>query len=518
MPEIIFDKFEIIECLKKDEHSAVYLANHVFLSKKIILKSLNTETIPQKESAGRFKREAKILAKLDHLNIIKVLDFGTWNEFFYISFEYFESRNLREVLRENRLSLEQKKNLISQLLAGLDYAHSNNVIHRDLKPENILIDKNYNLKIGDFGLALTSDDVFSTSQNSVLGTPAYMSPEQISGEKLTNRSDLFSAGLIIYEILLNKNPLAGRSINESINNILRFDENDIFSSISDLPGNLNQLLRGLLRKNPEERIQTADKALRFLGQAVGEFSGTKSKNYFYWIAAAVFVVIIVSFFFINNFYQKSKSKFNQSNGKSTSSIAPEKNPDAEVISKQNDKPEDISKRESKIPDAFVRQNITSSEPEKNPDQILKEGIEIGYGFVSVECYPWAEIFIDSEKVETTPLSQSIKLKTGEYEIKLVNPSYPEYKKQIKVVSNQTVEINVNLELMMGFLICEVYPWGEIFINDRQFSVTPLQNPIKLIPGKYKLEIKNPSFESKKQEINIIKGDTLVFRYNFYNGK
>jgi len=100
--EILFDKFEIINCLKKDGQAGVYVANHIFLGKKILLKTLNTEGLADQTILERFKREAKILAQLDHPNLIKVLDFGTYNNFFYISFEYFESKNLREIIACNR--------------------------------------------------------------------------------------------------------------------------------------------------------------------------------------------------------------------------------------------------------------------------------------------------------------------------------------------------------------------------------------------------------------------------------
>ena len=183
--KILFEKFEIIETLKKDEHAAVYLANHIFLGKKIILKSLNVSTVSDNQKIERFKREAKILAKLDHPNIIKVLDFGMHGDFFYISFEYFESKNLRQILQKENLNDEEKRNLVIQLFAGLEYAHNNGIIHRDLKPENILLGENHLLKISDFGLAQAESENFVTAQYSIVGTPSYMSPEQISGETIT---------------------------------------------------------------------------------------------------------------------------------------------------------------------------------------------------------------------------------------------------------------------------------------------------------------------------------------------
>jgi len=226
--QILFEKFEIIEVLKKDEHSTVYLANHKYLGKKIILKTLDTQKISDPAVLNRFKREAKILAKLDHPNIIKVLDFGTHKNHFYLSFEYFVSRNLRELFNSTEISNSEKKSLFIQLIKALNIAHSQSIIHRDIKPENILVNDSLELKIADFGLAIQKDENLMTSKSSIVGTPAYMSPEQIKGEKLTPQSDMFSLGIVVFELFSGFNPFLGKDINETINCILTFDEDKIF--------------------------------------------------------------------------------------------------------------------------------------------------------------------------------------------------------------------------------------------------------------------------------------------------
>ena len=220
---ILFDRFEIIDTLKKDQHTSVYLANHVYLGKKIILKTLSALELPDQTFLDRFKREAKILARLDHPNLIKVLDFGTAGDNFYISFEYFEGKNLRKIIKENNLSNEQKIYLSVQLFKALSIAHQNGVVHRDIKPENILVNTKLELKIADFGLAFVRDDLFLTHKSSIVGTPGYMSPEQIRGQELTPQTDLFSSGIVIYELFTGKNPFIGKDINDTINNILNFN-------------------------------------------------------------------------------------------------------------------------------------------------------------------------------------------------------------------------------------------------------------------------------------------------------
>ncbi len=264
--EILFKKFEVISCYKKDEHSAVYLANHIYLEKKVFVKILNTETIPDTAIIERFKREAKILAQLEHPNIIKVFDFGMFKKYFYISFEYFESKNLREFLAENKPTDKIKRQIFVQIVKGLDFAHRKNIIHRDIKPDNILVNENNEVKLTDFGLAQDSFDNLITQRYSVVGTPAYMSPEQIQGEKLTVKSDLFSLGITTYELFKNKNPFLGKDSNETINNIISFNEKNNEELLLGFNEDIQKILKGLLIANPEKRINSCSEILNILNE------------------------------------------------------------------------------------------------------------------------------------------------------------------------------------------------------------------------------------------------------------
>ncbi len=255
--EILFDKFEIIETLKKDTHTSVYLANHIYLGKKIILKTLKIDDHVEKTLLDRFKREAQILARLDHPNLIKVFDFGNFEDYFYISFEYFQSKNLREIIRNNNLSKEDKRNLLIQLLEALHVAHKIKIIHRDIKPANILVNSRMQLKIVDFGLAFVLNDNNLTHKSTIVGTPSYMSPEQIRGEALSPQTDLFATGTVTLELFTSSNPFLGKNINETVNNILNFEEETIVKNTELLDEDIKQAIRLMLRKSTAKRAKSA---------------------------------------------------------------------------------------------------------------------------------------------------------------------------------------------------------------------------------------------------------------------
>jgi serine/threonine-protein kinase len=513
--EILFDKFKIIECLKKDEHTGAYLANHIYLGKRIILKTLNTKTILDKEKIERFKREAKILAKLDHPNIIKVLDFGTYEEFFYISFEYFESKNLRILINERETLEKNKLNLIVQLLKGLNYAHRNDIIHRDLKPENILVDESFNLKISDFGLAVALNENFVTRQTSIVGTPCYMSPEQVNGELLTERSDLFSLGIIIYELFQGTNPLLGGDINESINKVLNFNEENILNSIQNLPESVQTLLKSILKKSPGDRIKSSGEALQLMLVSGEEIKILDSQMdvvkkpgkklyplYFFFGAAVIFIIYLFS------------------QAENSTPVNNEVVPITIIDTSNNEKdiPEPRFVEEEGNSTVQMTETVTAKEDTRKtnssiPVDVKKDQI-VTYGKLNITCIPWAHVYLDSIKIETTPLSNYIETTTGEHLLNLKHPDFPEYKKKIFIELNKINNIRVNLDTLFGFLECKVFPWGEVYINGEKKEDTPLTEPIKLFPGEYLLTLKNPQFRSYKKKLVLRQNDTLLIQHKF----
>lgn len=517
--KILFEKFEIIETLKKDSQAGVYLANHIYLNKKIILKSLDTSNLSDQTILHRFKREAKILAHLDHPNIIKVLDFGTYQNYFYISFEYFEADSLRNFLKKKKPELDEFEKIVSQILAGLSYAHSRNIIHRDLKPENILIDSNLKIKIADFGLALSEDDIQVTQKESIVGTPSYMSPEQIRGEELTPSSDIFSLGIILFEILTGSNPFVGKDITSTINNILFLEKEVLEQKLDNIPEKWKSIILKCLEKSVEKRYKSVNE---ILSDARLELETTeiskKKKSYLKFSSTTILfstlslIFIISLILFIGKINSDSEEEISQSE-KMTNAEIPNSSHNIEALQQTS---QDL-KQDSKPMDENLSSDNSANQRLK--ELSIPEQKDTEYeGELFITCSPWADIFINDQKIETTPLKEPIKLKSGKYQLKLVHPNFPSIDTMIEIKPNKLNRFNFNFYDNYGYVLFQVIPWGEIKINERSYGTTPLPKPVIIRPGRQILNIYNPSFGLYIDTILVQKGETLLYRLNFNTQK
>ncbi len=147
------------------------------------------------------------------------------------------------------------------------------------------------------------------------------------------------------------------------------------------------------------------------------------------------------------------------------------------------------------------------------EQLSESSTSISFGNLFVECIPWAHIYLDDRRLETTPISEAIDLRAGKYNIKLVHPDFPEYHQLVEIKPNQTTNIIINLDTLHGYFTCDVFPWGDVYLDDNFLGQTPFGEPIKLAPGSHIITIKNPNFPELVESIKITKRDTLILRYN-----
>jgi serine/threonine protein kinase/predicted Zn-dependent protease len=204
---VVGNRFEILQLLGEGGMGAVYKAHDRELEKDVALKLIRAELARNPEILQRFKQEIILARQITHRNVIRIFDIGQADGHKYITMEYLEGRDLRAVLREKgKLTPEEAAKIVLQICRALEAAHGEGVIHRDLKPQNIMLDANGRAYVMDFGIARSAYLPGMTQTGALVGTPEYMSPEQAKGEKLDERSDLFSLGVILYELLIGSSP------------------------------------------------------------------------------------------------------------------------------------------------------------------------------------------------------------------------------------------------------------------------------------------------------------------------
>jgi serine/threonine protein kinase len=243
-----FHGMEIQELLGKGGMGVVYKARQPALDRLVALKILPQKFANDPDFQSRFIREAKALGSLNHPNIVAVYDFGAEGGLFFFAMEFVDGTNLRQILRDKKLTAGQALKLVPQLCDALEYAHEEGVVHRDIKPENILLDRKGRVKIADFGLAkLVGADVAQqgmlTMTNMVMGTPHYMAPEQVENPKgVDHRADIYSIGVVFYEMLTGELPIG------------RFE---LPSKKVQIDVRLDEVVLKALEKAPERRYQKA---------------------------------------------------------------------------------------------------------------------------------------------------------------------------------------------------------------------------------------------------------------------
>ena len=200
-------QYRIVDPLGEGGMAAVYKAYQPVMDRYVALKILPRHFASDPEFVGQFEQEAKVIAKLQHVYILPVHDFGEAEGYTYIVMPYVETGTLAEMLEGKPLPLPKIRKFASQVGAALGYAHSRDIVHRDVKPSNILIDEQENCLLTDFGIAKMVEGTSRFTQTgATIGTPAYMAPEQILGEKLDGRSDIYSLGIVLFEMATGRQP------------------------------------------------------------------------------------------------------------------------------------------------------------------------------------------------------------------------------------------------------------------------------------------------------------------------
>jgi serine/threonine protein kinase len=680
--------YEIKELIATGGMAAIYRATDVTTGKTVAIKILHGHLAQDKDFITRFEREAQAAASLKHDNVIDMLDYGEAAGVYYIAMEYVDGKSLKDIINSVRfIPHDIALAIVYDICKGIEHAHQKGVVHRDLKPANILVNKDGRVKITDFGLAQAQDLTSITVTGAIVGTPAYMSPEQAAGKKVDVRSDIFSLGVVVYEMVtgtkpfggetyssvihailtvpapkpIDANPLVDESISTIIEKMLQKDTDTRYQNIVNLsedvyayfkdrnievpskkigefiaePGRISQqciqeakdkyLKRGLHyltlgKGNIDDAIKEFEK-VQFLDpeddnartrlaelrrkrkprqvHATEKVPAKKRKLPVGIVALTGLAFVII--LFAANFF---KDHGTQTQGLTYGSILIDSRPTDASIYLDNaalkmttpSRIDSVTTGEHKVE---VRrtgyqpytQNVTvqagdtisvnamlvqlvakvltgsisiSSKPagarvivngkdnglttpctvhdlaagqhnirlEKSAYQpyeikpviqsgqtaqasvnLIKKvqretGRTVQKSYFRINVDPWAKIYIDGKYIETTPTAKSIEVSSGSHRIKLENPNFQTWQKNINFKPGQTVSLDVKLEPFSGRLKISVKPWADVYIDGKFYETTPIAESIQLAAGRHTLKLINPSFIPYEEVIVIEVNKTL----------
>ena len=273
-----FGKYSVVARIGQGAMGDVFKAHDAILDRYVALKTIAASLGSSPDARLRFHREAQSIARLNHPNIVTVYDFGEEEGEVYMAMEFLEGANLRSLIAEKRLTaLDDTLALMEQVCEGVGFAHSMSVVHRDLKPANIQVLTDGRVKVMDFGLARIGAASGMTQTGTVLGTPHYMSPEQVKGQRSDPRSDVFALGAILYEVLTGHQPFEAESMHAVLFRILESEPEPLRRWYPEAPAPVVALAARALSKDPEQRFADGARMAAVVRAVRAELSGEGSK-------------------------------------------------------------------------------------------------------------------------------------------------------------------------------------------------------------------------------------------------
>lgn len=478
--------YRVLEELGSGGMAVVYKAVQPALDRLVALKELRSEYIHDRQIATRFEREATSLATLQHGNIVHVYDFIRDEESAYIVMEFVEGIDLFDVLAQSgKMPAEIAALIGAQVAEGLEYAHYRGIVHRDIKPSNILVSKKGEVKIMDFGIARDPGKSELTQVGLAVGTPAYMAPEQIRGDKIDFRTDVFAFGIVLYEMLTGEKPWSeeeGRSVTVKV---LDEDYARVSTKISDVPPELEQVIDRCLAKDPQKRYRStyqlrrdlevyvqravpvdprgrlvlylrnrgliaeaeatnfvepdllADGQLRRRDEGVplppaGTLVRPVAMAYAVVLLAMIVVSMVTLFFPLGQTLPKERPVLVPAHPASTADNSPA--PDAAAIEAE------VTRR---VKEALARRPAEPGGPRLDGEPAV--ALTGNEGFVKVLVKPWARVFVDGVFYDFTPFDKPIPLSPGRHRIGLRNPYSEPVDKLIDVTTKESQILRVILE-------------------------------------------------------------------------
>lgn len=515
MVSLTQNSFTIIEKISEGPTAVVYKARQDALERIVLLKKLQPHLVQDKDAAARFMREAKACALLKSENIVQVYDVIEFENSPSIVMEFVDGTPLDELLKtRGPFDEDFLRQTAKEVLTALENAHSNGVIHRDIKPANIILSNRNIIKVTDFGIAAVASAPSLTTEGNLMGTPAYMSPEQARGESVDGRTDFFSLGVTLIELATGEKIFGGNSYAECLSKILNFNGELPENLSRHLSDNFKMFLSKLIAPNKEHRYATSIEALQKIAGTNGSISHSDEKPTHSYRKTAiltsltVIVMTAITIFFSN--HRKEPDSIGQTNLPTTTSTQKQTTDATELRGQKNDSQKNNAEP-SATPEHFPQQLIVRESPVTNT---ATPSVTTDSGYLAITCVPWGKVFIDNQYIETTPIAGTVKVTSGTHLVTFVNPDFVPLMKTITIKKNMQTSVDANFLEKAGYLFITADPWADIYIDDQHRDTTPLSHPLLASAGKRKIRLHNPAFKDYETTITIVAHDTVRFNYVF----
>ena len=402
--------------------AVVYKAEQPSLERLVAVKELRGDLGKDKSLVARFEREAKYVAALAHQNIVHIYDFITRANAMYIVMEFVDGIDVHTLLaRGPRMPPDVAAVIALQAARALEYAHFRNVVHRDFKPSNLMITRHGDVKLMDFGIARDSsyEDPSLTRPGIALGTPAYMSPEQILGERVDFRSDIFSFGIVLYQLLTGDKPFAEDDTRSVMNHILHQTYRTPRALYPDIPMRLQRIVRRCLQKRPNDRYSRTELLRRDLEEFVTERVPLNANGR------------LVTYLFNNKVIDETAAKAVLS-------------PEFLTSPRHTDIDRGTVDGTAAVLRPVFQFNMAALFAMAAWAAWVATGNVTGpMGYLHVSAQPWAEVYIDGTFYNTTPMP-TVQVKPGPHRVEFRNRSYQSATQNVQVAPGKTTRVAVEL--------------------------------------------------------------------------
>lgn len=424
-----YGRYQIKKQLGSGTMGVVYLAHDPRIDRLVALKVLRPDRVVSEEFVQRFLKEARAIGRLAHPNIVVVYDVGRDHGTIYIAMEYLEGHTFNTVIKSGRPDYATWARIGVQLANTLAYAHENGIIHRDIKPSNIIFTKDDRIKLTDFGIARIEDieATLQTQVGDILGTPAYMSPEQVAGRPVDGRSDLFSLGVVLYEWLLGVRPFSGKNMGAIFSAISNQPPPTPREIAPDLPKSLAEFLLKCLQKPLPDRYQSGKQMATALNHSLGQLQALKTvsgdnrhrRSWLIWGAGGV--VLLAAAAYLGGILMDRQGQVGVNAPAPTPVESPAAQPPALPV---------------EVTPATPTPSAIEPPPEKPPEPIPQAALNV------TSTPPGAALFVDDDPKGTTPVNLSLPL--GTHNVRLRLTDYYDWEAAIQLSEPGRMPLHIKL--------------------------------------------------------------------------